>query len=98
MDKDQIIREISAHIKERGGFPRDWYTGISQDAKERLFTDHNVDKEKDAWIFITANSNKEAREIEDYFVNKIGTDGRPGGGDKESKMIYAYKKTPHIEP
>lgn len=98
MDKDQIIREISSHIKNRGGFPQDWYIGISQDARKRLFIDHNVDEEKDAWIYKTANSNKEAREIEDYFVNKVRTDGGPGGGDKESKMVYAYKKSDRTNP
>jgi len=98
MNKDQLIREISDYLKQSGGNPREWYVGISQDARKRLFQDHSVDEKKDSWIYRTADSNKEARESEDYFLNKVGTDGGPGGGDTSSTMVYAYKKNSHTNP
>ena len=98
MNKNEIIEKISEHIKTRGGFPHDWYVGISQNPERRLPVNHKVDMEKDKWIYIPTNSDQEAREIEDYFVKRIGTDGGPGGGDDGAKMVYAYKKAHHTEP
>jgi hypothetical protein len=98
MNKDEIIEKISEHIKTRGGLPHDWYVGISQNPERRLPVNHKVDLEKDKWIFIPANSDQEAREIEEYFINSIGTDGKLGGGDNGAKKVYAYKKAPQTEP
>jgi hypothetical protein len=98
MNKEEIIEKISEHIKTRGGVPHDWYVGISQNPERRLPVNHKVDMGKDKWIYIPTNSDQEAREIEDYFVKRIGTDGGPGGGDDGAKMVYAYKKARHTEP
>jgi hypothetical protein len=98
MDKDQIIEKISEHIKTRGGLPGEWYVGISGNPERRLSVNHKVDLEKDKWIYIPVNSDLEAREIEEYFVNRIGTDGGRGGGDNGARKVYAYKKAPHTEP
>ncbi len=72
--------------------------GISKDAKDRLFNGHNIRKKKDAWIFRTARSSQVTRDIEEYFVNTLGTDGGTGGGDNTSDMVYAYKKAAHNNP
>jgi len=98
MNKDEIIEKISEHITTRGGLPYEWYVGISQNPERCLPVIHKVDLEKDKWIYIPANSDQEAREIEEYFVNRIRTDGGRGGGDNGARKIYAYKKTPHTEP
>ena len=68
-----------------------WYVGISGDPSVRLFNEHHVDKESGRWIFRWAISVDIARCIEKYFID-MGTDGAPGGGDRDSKAVYAYKK------
>lgn len=95
--KEEIIREINDHIKKKGSGYSSWYVGISKDARDRL-NQHGV-PEKDAWfIYRQAASSSIAREIEDYFVNTLGTDGGPGGGDETADMVYAYSKTANTNP
>lgn len=96
-DKQTITNEIKNHISEGGGAYSDWYVGISKNPRERLFQDHNVDEKKDAWIIRQAESESIAREIEDYFVNTLKTDGERGGGDNPDS-VYAYKKKSHTDP
>jgi hypothetical protein len=90
--KQQIIQEIAAHVQKCGGSYSQWYSGIAADAEARLFNDHNVDKQRDAWIYRQCASSSEARDIEDYFVQR-GMKGGPGGGDSTTKSVYAYKIT-----
>jgi hypothetical protein len=72
--------------------------GISEDARKRLFAEHNVNEAGDQWIFDIANTHDEAREIEDYFIDALGTDGGEGRGDQSAEMVYAYKKNPCTKP
>lgn len=97
--KENIIKDISEYIQESGikkWFA--WYVGISKDARNRLFNEHGVSEDGDGWIYCQANSSNAAREVEDYFVNTLGTDGGTGGGDDESDMVYAYRKENHTNP
>ncbi len=99
----QIKREIKDYIDERRSpYPslrtRSWYVGISEDPEGRLFNDHGVDKESDPWIYRTAKTSAAARRIERYFVETLGTDGGPGGGDLDTRAVYAYKKQAHTDP
>ena len=96
--KQKIIDAIKSHMQKRGEEYSDWYVGISKDAKDRLFNGHSVKEKKDVWIYRKARSPQTAREVEDYFVNTLGTDGGTGGGDDTSDMVYAYKKSKHTNP
>ncbi|MCK4788816.1 MAG: hypothetical protein KAV87_34055 [Desulfobacteraceae bacterium] len=96
--KQEIIDDIKSHMQKRGGEYSDWYVGISKDAKDRLFNGHSVKEKEDMWIYTTASSSQVAREVEDYFVNTLNTDGDTGGGDNTSDMVYAYKKAAHTNP
>ena len=91
----EIIEEINAHIKKCGGVYSSWYVGIAANAKERLLA-HKVDKE--AYIYRTASSSQDARQIERYFTETLSTDGGVGGGDEITKMVYAYKKSTTTNP
>jgi len=98
MDKETIIKELTDHISSRGGAYSEWYTGIAEDAKERLDA-HNVNRNNgDKWAYRIAESSDIAREVEDYFVNTLGTDGGQGGGTDASKSVYIYKKNSHTDP
>lgn len=93
-----IISDIKAHIQKGGGSYHDWYVGISQNARNRLFNDHGVHEKGDWWIYKEASSSAAARRAEDYFVNTLGTDGGVGGGDRQAVYVYAYKKNSHTNP
>lgn len=97
-EKQEIIDEIKTHVQRCGGNYSAWYVGISKDAKDRLFNGHNIREKKDTWIFRTASSSQVSRDIEEYFVNTLGTDGGTGGGDNTSNIVYAYKKAAHTNP
>lgn len=96
--KKEIIDDITNHINDNGGTYYSWYVGITEDAKRRLFEEHNVDEKNDAWIYRTASSSSIAREIETYFVSTLGTDGGSGGGDEDTRIVYSYKKNSHTTP
>jgi len=96
--KQEIISEIEAYMQNGGGSLRAWYVGISNDARTRLFNGHRVRENGDWWIYSKASSSQVAREVEDYFVNTLGTDGGIGGGDQTSDVVYAYKKAAHTNP
>jgi|SRR3989338_1012944 len=95
---DTIASEIKNYINSNGGPYSAWYVGIASNPTERLFTDHNANKDYGQWIYRDAGSSSEARKIEDYFINTIGTDGGTGGGDYSTRYVYAYKKTTITNP
>ena len=91
--KAEIISKINAHVASMGGAHADWYVGIATDAEDRLFLDHNVDRENGKWIYVPADSERVARETEAELLDYYGYDGGIGGGDKPT-FVYAYRKTP----
>ena len=95
---DQTVSEIMQHIRDCGGPVSTWYVGIASDPQTRLFNNHQVHENGDAWIFRNTPSHEIARAIEQYFVSRVGTDGGPGGGDVNSIHVYAYKKTRSTNP
>lgn len=96
--KQEIVSDITEHMTKEGSAYRFWYVGISQNPRDRLFDDHGVREESDWWIFRWAASSRAAREVEDYFVNQLGTDGGPGGGDVDARGVYGYRKQRHTDP
>ena len=96
--EEQIKTDIKEHIKKRGGTYSGWYVGIAADPKDRLFNDHGVHENGDAWIYREAESTRAARSVEEYFIDTLGTDGGSGGGGPNTKSVYAYKKNSHTDP
>lgn len=95
--EEVVKKEIKEYIDKVGGLYNSWYVGIAEDPRERLFEEHNVDKDEDFWIYRECEDSDAARSVEDYFINVLGTDGETGGGDENTVYVYAYKKTPHSE-
>lgn len=93
--KQEIINDITSHFN--GKKYAECYVGITKDANQRLFNDHNVSKESGHWIYRSASSDAIVREIEKHFLDK-GMDGGDGGGDNQSIIVYAYKKTLSTKP
>jgi len=48
--------------------------------------------EKSWWIFKDCGSDLIARQVEKYFHLR-GCQGGPGGGDRDTRFVYAYKIT-----
>lgn len=92
-----IVIEIKAYIMKCGGGWGQWYVGIAADARDRLFSDHRVREDGDAWIRRTADTHQEARQIEDYFVNTLSTRGGTGGGNATTRSVYAYRIAAHTK-
>jgi hypothetical protein len=86
-------KEIQEHILKEGGPYSTWYVGITSDPEKRVYGDHNVPKENYWRIWRWVPSIEDARSVENYFVNTLGTDGGGGGGDADSKCVYGYKKS-----
>lgn len=70
----------------------DYYVGITNDVDRRLFSEHNVSKKEDCWIWCPANNKAVAQNVEEYFLD-LGMEGDTGGGTEESKIVYSYKIT-----
>ena len=97
MAMSEIIAEIDAHIKSRGGGYSAWYVGITEAPDRRVFEEQGVGKDKDKYIWRTASSSSIARDVEQHFL-ELGCDGGPGGGDTDAKVVYAYKKSNRTTP
>lgn len=92
-----IRQDIDNHIRANGGGYRAWYIGIAADPRDRLFSDHNVNEDGDAWIFRDAGSESAARDIERQFI-ALGCRGGDGGGSYQTHYVYAYKMAAHTRP
>jgi hypothetical protein len=95
--ESEIKIAIKAYIDEKGSAYSNWYAGITDDAKRRLFEEHGVSEKNGLWIYRSADNDTIARRIEEYLI-KLGLDGDTGGGDESSNVVYAYKKTSMTEP
>src|SRR5947209_6922608 len=91
LDANTIASQIKDYIAQGGGKYSDWYVGIAQDPKGRLFRDHNVDQNNSQWIYRLAGTRDAADRIEQYFTRQLGTSGNPGGGDDKTIWVYAYR-------
>jgi hypothetical protein len=93
MDKliNNIIMEILQFIYREGGDPKTWHIGVTHDPRQRLFDEHEVDYQSDAWIYRRATSEGEALQVQSYFLEFGLADGeegwRPG-----ACTVYAYRK------
>ncbi len=94
MTGQQIVNDFENYMF---GSNADWYVGITNDPKDRLFSEHGVDEQSGNWIHAPADTNQIARDVEKYFLDK-GCDGGGGGGDNSSTKVYAYKKTQSTNP
>ncbi len=90
--EQQAIADIDAHIKKCGGGYPAWYVGIAADPRDRLFSGHSVSEKGDAWIIRDCGNDAAARRVEQAFLN-AGCKGGDGGGDRNTRYVYAYKIT-----
>ena len=89
-----IVNEVITHMSKYGGKYQDWYAGVADDAKARLFNDHGVKESGDAWICRQCDDDVTARHIERYFMKK-GCKGGPVAKEESTRTFYAYIMQPH---
>lgn len=92
--KEQIINDINTYMRQHGGTNPNWYVGIAEQPRERLFVEHNVSEENGSWIYRQATSSAVARSVEQAYLD-AGCDGGSGGGGLQTDYVYAYRKTAH---
>lgn len=93
--ENRIVNDILTYIGNQK--KSDWYVGIATNAKERLFSNHNVaEKGSAGWIFRTALSEQNARDTEKYLLDFYGFKGGIGGG-LCPKCVYAYRITSYTK-
>ena len=92
-----IVMDILEFMQLEGGQAKMWYVGVTNDAHGRLFYEHQVHHQNDAWIYRTASSELEAQRVEEYFL-EYGLDGGRGVKHLGSRMVYAYRKSINTEP
>jgi hypothetical protein len=92
-----IVMDMLEFIQMEGGHPKMWYVGGTDDAQGKLFDEHQVHYQSDAWIYRTAASEIEAQRVQEYFL-EYGLDGRKGTLRSGSYMVYAYRKGISTEP
>ncbi len=87
---DDLVANLDAFIRTNKGGYSAYYIGITKDIKARLFGYHKVNKDLNICTCYKANSDKIARDVEQYFLAK-GCDGGTGGGDESATFVYCYK-------
>ncbi|MCI0627294.1 MAG: hypothetical protein L0387_37550 [Acidobacteria bacterium] len=94
IDKETAIADIKTYVANNGGTYSLWYIGIATSPRQRLFNDHAVRENGDAWIYRQCANSNIARAVEKYFLAQ-GMKGGSGGGDDSSDCAYAYKIAGH---
>jgi hypothetical protein len=95
----QIKYEIIAYIKEFGGDFADYYVGVTAEPEAALFQRHKIDKRKDPYLWKQALTFHAARNVQRYFLERLGTDGEAAvRGDETVDCVYVYKKSERTKP
>ncbi len=88
---ESLSAYIDRYIHVNGGNYSGWYAGVTADPSQRLFEDHNVDKDNGFWKFEEASSSRQARTSEKILLG-MGCQGGIGGG-KNATYVYVYRIT-----
>lgn len=96
--RSEIIRDIEEHVGKNGGGFGEWYVGITDSPKQRLFGAHKLRTAGDAWISRRAVDDLQAEEVEQYFKSVRRTKGGNGRTSINDVYVYAYKMKAHTRP
>lgn len=95
----QIKFELLAYIKEFGGSFDDWYVGVAADPVGTMTSEHTVDRDDDIWIYKQALTFQACRTVQQYFIDKLNTDGTPvTAGTADTDCVYMFRKSQRTKP
>ena len=64
-----------------------------------MFETHSVHQEDDIWLYKQALTFTACKTIQDYFLQKLKTDGKAiTQGDENTDCVYLYKKSERTSP
>jgi PAS domain S-box-containing protein len=92
-----ILMDVLEFIQKEGGHPQTWCVGVTNDPRRRLFDEHQVHYQNDAWIYRTAASESEALHIQAFFL-EFGLNEVKGYRRSGHRMVYAYRKSISTNP
>ena len=96
--KTAIIGDIEEHIGANGGYPGEWYVGVTDAPKATLFSKHKLKPSGEAWISRKAMSEFQALEIAEYFRTIQKTRGTEQDAATGKVFVYAFRMKPHTNP
>jgi hypothetical protein len=96
--KQQVVEDLRGYVERLGYAYREWCVGMASEPRARLFRDHGVDEKTDEWIYRECESAPVASQVEELFVEVLGADWTPNGGDDTARWVYLYHKTAHTRP
>ena len=89
--KQQILNEIKTHIQSNGGEYSAWHVGVCTNIRDNL---SGQTKAKEGLLISRqAYSSYVAAEVQDYFINRLGTNGSIGFDTCTGDIVYAYRKS-----
>ena len=86
--QEKVKQEIIAFINSRGRNFRLWYIGITDNPEEQL-EKHNSHEFNNISIVRKLDTQQQAREVEEYFIEEMEMKWGFNGG-KDRVYIYAY--------
>lgn len=69
-----------------------WYVGVTNDWKRRLFDEHRVSRLGSDYKVFECSNAEAATHIEKYFCERMRTDGGTGGAGADARYVYLYLK------
>ncbi|MDH4211777.1 MAG: hypothetical protein OEV79_10075 [candidate division WOR-3 bacterium] len=94
----KIVVEIKNYIEQHGGNYPFWYVGLAEQPEEELIA-RGVNLDLDRYVYLTAACMEDAKNVKQYFITRLGTDGDPRGiVDQKALNVYAYKKNASTHP
>ncbi len=76
-------------VKEKDYVVQDFFVGLTDNPQKRLFLEHKVDKEEGVYVYMEADSAKEAQKAyKELFT--LDMNGAPVNTNKDSKYVYCY--------
>ncbi|MBI9066898.1 MAG: hypothetical protein JEZ09_06360 [Salinivirgaceae bacterium] len=90
MNSNQIIKNIHSKTNERGySVPQDYFVGITSNPEERIFNEHNINREESFYTFFEASTELDAKKAFEKLL-KYNMHGFPSLGNIPGKFVYCY--------
>jgi len=89
--QQQAYDFIKSYMWKFQTYFKDWYVWIASNPEERLFQQHNVDRQNWNWCCTEALfTTDDARAVEKYFIDQHWTKWWTWWWDHTTKFVYAY--------
>lgn len=91
-----LVAQLEGHLGAHPGPRSAWFVGVARDPRRRLFAEHAVRVEDDAWAWIAAPTETLARAAAHYF-HELGYPGALTFA-LDARVVYVYRRTAWTRP